>query len=557
MRGDDNVNMFHEALLLLRRTRGEKARSLQVRLFAFFSLFAIALIGGGFLLLTVTGLFNAAERRHTTWLDTESGHLQSSVLGDFSRLSRRGVALARTIASDISLWAERNGISEDEFAARPDIIEHILSEEARELVTVLENNTCSGVFIIFDDAHNSTSSRAGLYFKRTEPNNMTAIPSKTYCLRGPASVARANKAELIGQWRAEFDVSDADFYAKALETARKNSGLDISRLYYWSARYLMEGDSEHSMRLCVPLIARNGTVYGLCGIEVNAMLFKNLYTPNGSEYPRAFTVFAPLRGGGIDTEEGLLAGNSYLTSRTNGLLSAESLGREHFRRRLDMWIGDDNAVYTGRMEKLALYPTGSPFAEETWALAVLMPLRDWENAARQSRPLSYGLFAALLLASLFAAVFISRRYIRPVVSALELIKTDNRTSVSKTRITEINDLLEYLTALDEERKLLDAEKESLAAELEEARRRSVQEEDISASAAYKQFRRNLETLTISEHAVFNLYMKNLSAQQIANKLFVSINTIKFHNRNIYSKLGISSLKELKIYVNIMKETQDN
>ncbi len=361
----------------------------------------------------------------------------------------------------------------------------------------------------------------------------------------------------------EFDISDAAFYGKALETARQNNGLDVSRLYYWSARHLMEGDSEHSIRLCIPLVSRNGTIYGLCGIEVSAMLFKNLYTPNSTEYPRAFAVFAPLRGGSIDTEAGLLAGNSYLASRTNGLLFAESPSRAHFRRRPDAWSGNDNVVYTGRMEKLAFYPTGSPFAGEAWALAVLMPLNDWENAARQSRILSYALLAALLLASFFAAVFVSRRYIRPVVSALELLKTDNRTSLPKTRITEIDDLLKYLTALDDERKSLDAEKESLTAELEEAKRRAVPPEnseevpaDISASAAYKEFRRNLETLTISEQAVFNLYMKNFSAQQIANKLFVSINTIKFHNRNIYSKLGISSLKELKIYVNIMKETKD-
>jgi ATP/maltotriose-dependent transcriptional regulator MalT len=137
-----------------------------------------------------------------------------------------------------------------------------------------------------------------------------------------------------------------------------------------------------------------------------------------------------------------------------------------------------------------------------------------------------------------------------VVSALELIKTDDRKSIPKTRIAEIDDLLVYLTALDEEHKTLGEEKETLAAELEKAKQAS------PVSASYEQFLQNLETLTMSEYAVFNLYMKNFSAQQIANKLFVSINTIKFHNRNIYSKLGISSLKELKIYVHMMKESKN-
>jgi DNA-binding CsgD family transcriptional regulator len=217
-------------------------------------------------------------------------------------------------------------------------------------------------------------------------------------------------------------------------------------------------------------------------------------------------------------------------------------------------------MYTGLAEALKLYPQDSPFAKDTWALALLMPLEDWENVTRQSSIFFYGTLALLLAASLLGAVFISRRYIRPVVSALELLKTDKRTKLSTTRIVEIDDLLEYLTALDEERKLLGKENENLIAELEDTKVRVSEDEapvNITASAAYIQFRQNLENLTLSEQAVFNLYMKNLSAQQIANKLFVSINTIKFHNRNIYSKLGISSLKELKIYVNIMKEAQSD
>jgi DNA-binding CsgD family transcriptional regulator len=557
------MNMFREALILLRRAKKEKARSLQFRLFAFFALFAIVLVGGGFLAMTFTGVFNAAERRHLTWLQNETEHLKASVSSDFSMLSLRGLALSRNLTSSISLWAVRNGIAEnnivDSIASRSDLIESLLLEEAGQLIAVLQNNVCSGIFLILDNEASGAEMRTGLYFKRLAANNIASLSPKIYCLRGPASIARANQAELIGQWRAGFDVNDMDFYKTIIETARQNEGMNLSRLYYWSERYLMEGDSEYSVCLSVPLIARDGTVYGICGIEVDAMMFKNLYTPNGAEYPRAFTAFAPIQSGGFNTESGLLAGNSYLESRTNGFLSLGNRRNAKSHNDLDIWRGVDNVAYTGMMEPIAIYPTGSPFIEEAWALALLMPLEDWERVTLQSGIFFYGTLIVLLAASLLAALFISRRYIRPIVSALELIKTDDRTSLPKTKIIEINDLLEYLTSLDEERKTLGEENKSLTAELEEVKLRIAADEssaDISASAAYMQFLRNLETLTISEHAVFNLYMKNLSAKQIAERLFVSINTIKFHNRNIYSKLGISSLKELKLYVNIMKEAQD-
>lgn len=196
--------MFHEALLLLRRAGREKARTLQARLFLFFLLFAVALVGAGFLILTLAGVFNAAADRHITWLDTESEHLQANVSGDFNELSLRGAALAGTISSNISRWSERNGITESEITqsvpaltdslSRRELIENLLSEQAGILLSTLNNNVCSGVFIILDDAvhlsgDNPSGTRAGIYFKRTATSNVSALSSKIYCLRGPAPIA--------------------------------------------------------------------------------------------------------------------------------------------------------------------------------------------------------------------------------------------------------------------------------------------------------------------------------------------------------------------------------
>ena len=96
--GGDGVNMFRDALLLLRRSRGERATSLQVRLFAFFALFAVALVGTGFLALMLAGVFNTAEPRHNAWLDAENIHLHGGISSDYSRLALRGVAYATTLS---------------------------------------------------------------------------------------------------------------------------------------------------------------------------------------------------------------------------------------------------------------------------------------------------------------------------------------------------------------------------------------------------------------------------------------------------------------------------
>ncbi|WP_093281081.1 response regulator transcription factor [Solimonas aquatica] len=54
------------------------------------------------------------------------------------------------------------------------------------------------------------------------------------------------------------------------------------------------------------------------------------------------------------------------------------------------------------------------------------------------------------------------------------------------------------------------------------------------------FRVKVEALTNREKLVFQALREGLNALESARALGVSINTIKFHRRNLYSKLGVGS-----------------
>lgn len=551
------MNMIREAIGLLRRSKGNRTRTLGVRLFAFFAAFAVALVGVVFLLLYVTGVFHTTEQRHLAWMDAETRHIFNSISNDYSKLSIRGVSFGKALSSDIHNWTVENGIPEKELASHPELLDSLLSEQIGSLTTILDNNVCSGAFIILDAslnplAENAMDMKSGFFLKRTNTNNLSSVVSKTYCLRGSADTARANGFELLGQWRREFNIAGKDLFSKVIEAARNNSDMELSRLYYWSNRYLMEGNSEHAMLLCVPLIAPDRTVYGLCGMEISDMLFKRLYNPDNTIYPHVFSALSPMDEKGFDTGAGLIAGNSYLTSRTIGLLRGENGSGN-----LLTWSTDNGNIFTGMTQKVRLYPTGSPFENETWALSLLIPKADWNKTVSQNDFSTYGICFMLLAFSLLAAVFISRRYIRPVVSALEQIKSESRSDLQKTKIAEIDDLLEYLAGLDEERRILGTVNENLTAELEKSKIYAMEQSTSAPApviAAYEQFLENLKTLTAAETDVFNLYAENNSAKEIGEKLFITINTVKFHNKNIYAKLGVSSLKELKVYINMMNGT---
>lgn len=64
------------------------------------------------------------------------------------------------------------------------------------------------------------------------------------------------------------------------------------------------------------------------------------------------------------------------------------------------------------------------------------------------------------------------------------------------------------------------------------------------SEKYKYLVSKLHTLTPTEKQIYELYVSGKQIKEVKEILFISDNTLKYHNRNIYSKLGVSSRKEL-------------
>lgn len=54
----------------------------------------------------------------------------------------------------------------------------------------------------------------------------------------------------------------------------------------------------------------------------------------------------------------------------------------------------------------------------------------------------------------------------------------------------------------------------------------------------------LGTLTKTERIVYDMYISGSSTKEIMGQLCITENTLKYHNKNIYGKLGVSSRKQL-------------
>jgi len=58
------------------------------------------------------------------------------------------------------------------------------------------------------------------------------------------------------------------------------------------------------------------------------------------------------------------------------------------------------------------------------------------------------------------------------------------------------------------------------------------------------YKLGLENLTKTERYVYDAYVDGKSTKEVMTMLNIKENTLKFHNKNIYSKLGVSSRKQL-------------
>ena len=63
-------------------------------------------------------------------------------------------------------------------------------------------------------------------------------------------------------------------------------------------------------------------------------------------------------------------------------------------------------------------------------------------------------------------------------------------------------------------------------------------------------------LTPTEHIIYDFYLQGKSTKEIMAELNIKENTLKYHNKNIYGKLGVSSRKQLVMIASLLKDSPD-
>lgn len=525
-----------------------KNRKTPMRRKLFFYMLALAVIVLSFLLcgLFFFGHFSSAKQTAANDLSFQMKTFDRQVSKYFEDMTRMSNSLSVSVAKITDEYLAGEGIALRDLNDDRDRISELQRRLFDKLGTELLKTDCSGGFLMLNATVNShligaESSATGLYFQRS---SLDETDETLLLFRGISAIGREKGVMPHRQWRLEFNVDEIPDYDRFLERASRR---DKSPLL--TGISVVHGTSERTMNFIMPVFGKNDELYGLCGFEISEFYFKQCFSqPSQLEhltcmiFPKTETV--------LDTNDGFSTGvydGYYLPP--HGSLTVKEIGGNVPLVSLD---GNDSS-YIAKIQPTTI-------CGDEYLLVAAYP-KDEYNQAVTNSTISIVLLILLLVGTTFAVcVFFSRRFLSPLLKGLEQIqKHEHKTAESQ--FTEIDLLFAFLAEQDRQReeeaaKLRDrCDEQGNLLEQTQAdidRLAYLRKNEVSPDD-YEMFKMGLKTLTKTEKQIFNYYLDGKSAEEIMTLCNIQKSTLKYHNHNILSKLGVSSRKQMLRYATLLKQ----
>ena len=256
-----------------------------------------------------------------------------------------------------------------------------------------------------------------------------------------------------------------------------------------------------------------------------------------------------------------------LLDEHNGIYSGQFSSGRYNNTDNDLIIKDSNGsrIFDFDNEKCVGLTKEIILGNETFSTAVMLPKTQYDSFLRKGQMNIMLIFLIIAILAAVCCVLMSKKYVSPILKKIEQVKA-NENFGEQLRIREIDDLFAFLEEKDnyyeqqldalenaknfaeEEARKAKEEYEKAAEKYELAKseidRLAEKHKEEIVPEEYNFFVENLSMLTPAEYRVYELYLSGKTAKQIAEILHITENTLKYHNKNIYSKLGISSRKQL-------------
>lgn len=480
-------------------------------------------------LLNLFGILNPAHRQMVDELDLQLHSSANTIENNFDQLAAHAISFAEQLEDSIQDYLGENNLSFEELENNPSVINDLQARLYNTVYLNMQLAPSSGAFYILDTTVNTHSALPlynGIYLKYVNLYSENTVNNDFALYRGSFHTGKLNNIAFHSGWQNE---NQTDFFETCDSTFTKGIHYAVSPVVEIPDTW------EKARYIYVPVHDLKDTVIGVCGFEINDLLFQ---LSTNTDTRNLDNVICHLLDETYEEEE----------------LSVFDFG---------------NTQYIGRTKQLYL-------GNDTFTVAVMITQAQYDKFIYNGQ---INIIAICLIVGILAfgcCIFMSKKYITPILKKIEQIKIEEDYG-EQFVIREIDDLFTFLEEKDRryEQQLIDLEKAKQHAEMEAEKTKAAYEQALAkynlakdeinqlaeknkkdiALEDYEFFVCNLGTLTAAEYRIYELYLSGKTAKQIAEILGITENTLKYHNKNIYSKLGISSRKQLLRFA-ALKQYQD-
>lgn len=576
----------------------QSRRSLRSRFVYYLASLFLVGVTSLLLLLNAIGVLQPLNYDLERFMDYELDAHTNDIKRQLDSLAAHNTDLSQQLANEIEQTMYMFGLGTD-FAKlndNPQVLSAIQERSYNVLTSKMQQSPCSGVLYLVDASINTktpTKTYNGMFLKYTNIHSENTLFNEICMFRGSPELARQKNISLYSTWQLELDTNAFPQTTQLLQGEPDSPDFlltDVARL---------RESWERSRLFVMPIISSSGKAIGLCGFEISSVYFQQ--RTRNADY-KGYPLITAILDKKNDTQySGQLSSSAW---QSDALLN--------FSKDKDyVYFTSGSNSFIGKMQSLDIGGTEHQ-------IAVLLPSESYNALLAQARWRLALLLSFLLVLSIGSCYFLSKKYVEPIISDLQQLQS-NPDAAPQSNLLEINQFFDFLQsksqqqeeklrqlskernavqqqyglaatrlkdaqsrqqAIAEQYKALEEQLHALKREMEQARQQmeqALQEKEqaqqqfnfaqtaldkvvakklqIIDHDSYKMFIDSLSTLTTKEKEIFDLYTQGLSTKDIIAQQQISENTLKYHNKNIYSKLGVKSRKELLQYIELMRNTR--
>lgn len=582
-----HLALFKRILLERRTLRSRFA----MYLVTFFGILTSAVM----VLLILSGFLNPLDHELEKFMDYELNNRRQELKRQMDNLAAHGINYSQQLSETILWTMEQHNPSLQQLNGQPHILQAIQTNAYDIVHDAMEKTSCSGAFYLLrasvgpqKQGEQSTTYNS-LYLKYTNLYSENTLNNEICMFRGYYSVARAHNINLYSTWQLECSSG----YFPEITALLQQVKPELNKSFIMTQVIPLEDSWEKVRLFLFPLLDNQGKVIGVCGYELSNLYYQLRSAPVSYQD-------TPMINGLLDKDDN----DTYMGQLVDESILGEwpLVAQEHGKY---IRFSSSSTNYIGKLLPVEI-------ANGTHYLAIMLPENVYNEMLASARTKAVAIFGLILLLFLASGYLLNKKYVEPIVGDLQQLRNNPNLKPS-SNLQELHEIYtawqnsnyqnkEKLLSLEQEKSLAQQEYERavhnlqsiarqqqelqrqyddlqatlqeqsrhltermelLQKEKEEAERQYASAQHIMQGYqnkdmppidedSYNMFVNNLSQLTAKERAIFDLYLAGLVPKEVTAKLGITENTIKYHNKNIYGKLGVKSRKELLQCVKYMR-----